>query len=58
MVPRSRSRVTASAVIITMVMGQDHGQQARHHVQVRLALGVVAALQHHIDGIGGIAQRD
>ena len=30
--------------------GEDHRQQARHDVEPRLALGIVAALQHHLDG--------
>ena len=38
--------------------GQDHRQQAGHDVEPRLALGVVAALQHDLDAARlGIARR-
>ena len=57
MVPSSRSRVTASAVISTMVTVRMTREQAGHDVEPRLALGIVAALQHELDGFGTAAQR-
>ena len=45
-VPRSVSRVSAMAVIITIVSLQDDAQQARHDVVLRDALGVVAVVHH------------
>ena len=49
MVPRSRSRVIASAVNITIVIVQHHAEQAGHDVVLGDAFRVVAALDVELE---------
>ena len=58
-VPRSRSRVIARPVIMTIVMRQDHAHEAGHDVVLGDDLRVVERVDPHVDrAVGGVERSE